>query len=43
MSNDGDASNNEGFHDNWVILIDSKGDIIGRRVMVFQGTIMHTT
>ena len=36
MSNDGDASNNEGFHDNWVILIE-------RRAMVFLGTIMHTT
>ena len=42
MSNDGDASNNEGFHDNWVILIDSKGDIIWEKSYGFLGTIMHT-
>ena len=37
MSNDGDASNNEGFHDNWVILIDSKGDIIWEKSYGFSG------
>ena len=37
MSNDGDASNNEGFHDNWVIMIDSKGDIIWEKSYGFSG------
>ena len=37
MSKDGDASNNEGFHDNWVILIDSKGDIIWEKSYGFSG------
>ncbi len=37
MSNDGDASNNEGFHDNWVILVDSKGDIIWEKSYGFSG------
>ena len=37
MSNDGDASSNEGFHDNWVILIDSKGDIIWEKSYGFSG------
>jgi len=37
MSNDGDASNNEGFHDNWVILIDSKGNIIWEKSYGFSG------
>jgi hypothetical protein len=37
MSNDGDASHNEGFHDNWVILIDSKGDIVWEKSYGFSG------
>ena len=37
MSNDGDASSNEGFHDNRVILIDSKGDIIWEKSYGFSG------
>lgn len=37
MSNDGDASNNEGFHDNWVILIDPKGNIIWEKSYGFSG------
>ena len=37
MSSDGDASNNEGFHDNWVILIDSKGNIIWEKSYGFSG------
>ena len=37
MSNDGDASNNEGFHDNWVILIDSNGSIIWEKSYGFSG------
>ena len=37
MSNDGDASHNEGFHDNWVLLIDSKGDIVWEKSYGFSG------
>ena len=37
MSNDGDVSNNEGFHDNWVILIDSKGNIVWEKSYGFSG------
>ena len=37
MSNDGDASNNEGFHDNWVILIDSIGNIIWEKSYGYSG------
>jgi len=37
MSNDGDASRNEGFHDNWVILIDSTGNIIWEKSYGFSG------
>jgi hypothetical protein len=37
MSNDGDASHNEGFHDNWVILIDSKGNIVWEKSYGFSG------
>ena len=37
MSNDGDASNNEGFHDNWVILIDLNGNIVWEKSYGFSG------
>jgi len=37
MSNDGDVSNNQGFHDNWVILIDPKGNIIWEKSYGFSG------
>ena len=37
MSDDGDASNNEGFHDNWVILIDLKGNIVWEKSYGFSG------
>ena len=37
MSDDGDASHNEGFHDNWVILIDSKGNIVWEKSYGFSG------
>ena len=37
MSNNGDVSNNEGFHDNWVILIDSKGNIVWEKSYGFSG------
>ena len=37
MSDDGDVSKNEGFHDNWVILIDPKGNIIWEKSYGFSG------
>jgi len=37
MSSDGDASNNEGFHDNWVLRLDSKGNILWERSFGFSG------
>lgn len=37
MSDDGDASNNEGFHDNWVLRLDSKGNILWERSFGFSG------
>lgn len=37
MSDDGDASNNEGFHDNWVIMIDLKGNIVWEKSYGFSG------
>ena len=37
MSDDGDASNNEGFHDNWILRLDSKGDILWERSFGFSG------
>lgn len=37
MSDDGDASNNEGFHDNWVIMIDLKGNIVWEKNYGFSG------
>ena len=37
MSDDGDASNNEGFHDNWVILIDLNGNIVWEKSYGFSG------
>ena len=37
MSSDGDASNNEGFHDNWIVRLDSKGNILWERSFGFSG------
>lgn len=37
MSNDGDASNNEGFHDNWILRLDPKGNILWERSFGFSG------
>ena len=37
MSSDGDASNNEGFHDNWILRLDSKGNILWERSFGFSG------
>ena len=37
MSSDGDASNNEGFHDNWILRLDSEGNILWERSFGFSG------
>lgn len=37
MSDDGDASNNEGFHDNWVLKLDSQGTIEWEQSFGFSG------
>ncbi|SHI96277.1 hypothetical protein [Aquimarina spongiae] len=37
MSSDGDASNNEGFHDNWFVKLDSSGNIEWEKSYGFAG------
>lgn len=37
MSSDGDASNNEGFHDNWVLKLNVQGDLQWERSFGFSG------
>ncbi|MEO0571490.1 MAG: hypothetical protein AAF039_07265 [Bacteroidota bacterium] len=37
MSDDGDGSNNEGFHDNWILRLDASGTIIWERSFGFSG------
>ena len=37
MSDDGDGSNNEGFHDNWVLKIDTQGTIEWEKSFGFSG------
>ena len=37
MSDDGDASNNEGFHDNWVLRLDALGEILWEKSFGFSG------
>ncbi len=37
MSNDGDASNNEGAHDNWLLKLDALGNIIWEKSFGFIG------
>jgi hypothetical protein len=37
MSDDGDASNNEGFHDNWILRLDSAGEILWEKSFGFSG------
>jgi len=37
MSDDGDASNNEGFHDNWVLKLDPQGNIEWEQSFGFSG------
>ncbi len=37
MSNDGDGSRNEGFHDNWIVKLDAAGNIEWERSFGFAG------
>ncbi|MBM1105332.1 hypothetical protein JQC67_04175 [Aurantibacter crassamenti] len=37
QSADGDGSNNEGFHDNWIIRLDSQGTILWEKSFGFSG------
>lgn len=37
MSDDGDGSNNEGFHDNWILKLDADGNILWEKSFGFSG------
>ncbi|NKI31115.1 hypothetical protein [Croceivirga thetidis] len=37
QSDDGDASNNEGFHDNWILKLDGTGNILWEKSFGFSG------
>lgn len=37
MSDDGDGSNNEGFHDNWILRLDVNGNILWEKSFGFSG------
>jgi len=37
MSSDGDGSRNEGFHDNWIVRLDSAGNILWEKSFGFAG------
>lgn len=37
MSDDGDGSNNEGFHDNWILRLDANGSILWEQSFGFSG------
>ena len=37
MSDDGDGSSNQGFHDNWVVRLDAGGNILWERSFGFSG------
>ncbi|UOY08725.1 hypothetical protein L0P88_09270 [Muricauda sp. SCSIO 64092] len=37
MSDDGDGSNNEGFHDNWILRLDAAGNILWEKSFGFSG------
>ncbi len=37
MSDDGDGSNNEGFHDNWILRLDGSGNILWEKSFGFSG------
>jgi len=37
QSDDGDASNNEGFHDNWIVKLDASGELEWEKSFGFSG------
>jgi len=37
MSDDGDGSNNEGFHDNWILKLDASGNLEWEKSFGFSG------
>ncbi|EAR02676.1 hypothetical protein [Maribacter sp. HTCC2170] len=37
MSDDGDGTNNEGFHDNWILKLDASGELEWERSFGFSG------
>ena len=37
MSDDGDGTNNEGFHDNWILRLDASGNILWEKSFGFAG------
>ncbi|MDG1571357.1 hypothetical protein OZ410_03460 [Robiginitalea sp. M366] len=37
MSDDGDASSNQGFHDNWVLRLDAEGNVLWEQSFGFSG------
>ncbi|WP_350284190.1 hypothetical protein [uncultured Croceitalea sp.] len=37
MSDDGDGTSNEGFHDNWILRLDESGNILWERSFGFSG------
>lgn len=37
QSDDGDASNNEGFHDNWILKLDATGNILWQKSFGYAG------
>ena len=37
MSSDGDGSNNEGFHDHWILRLNAAGDILWERSFGYSG------
>jgi len=37
QSDDGDGSNNEGFHDNWILRLDASGNILWEKSFGFSG------
>ncbi|WP_222982829.1 hypothetical protein [Flagellimonas meishanensis] len=37
MSDDGDGSNNEGFHDNWILRLDGLGNVLWEQSFGFSG------
>ena len=37
MSDDGDGSNNQGFHDNWILRLDASGNVLWEKSFGFSG------